>query len=149
MVEATGESIYHTVLATKCSILPRHLLSIIMASFAQHWVLVPTIHANQISREKKRIGKREDPGDKSHCPSAPGHTQLWKSVPGRYRGQGKVSDGWGKKGAKKRKEKGEGPVLYVSSHHFFFRLSETFPCPHYLPLCLRRWPQVRPVFTLW
>ena len=52
MVEATGESIYHTVLTTKCSILPRHLLSIIMASFAQHWVLVPTIHANQISREK-------------------------------------------------------------------------------------------------
>ena len=32
MVEATGESIYHTVLTTKCSILPRHLLSIIMAS---------------------------------------------------------------------------------------------------------------------
>ena len=52
MVEATGESIYRTVLATKCSILPRHLLSIIMASFAQHWVLVPRIHAKQISREK-------------------------------------------------------------------------------------------------
>ena len=52
MVEATGESIYRTVLTTKCSILARHLLSIIMASFAQHWVLVPRIHANQISREK-------------------------------------------------------------------------------------------------
>ena len=52
MVEATGESIYRTVLATKCSILPRDLLSIIMASFAQHWVLVPRIHAKQISREK-------------------------------------------------------------------------------------------------
>ena len=76
MVEASGESIYPTVLATKCSILPRQLLSIIMASFAQHWVLVPRTHAHQISREKKRIAKREDPGDESHCPSAPGHTQL-------------------------------------------------------------------------
>ena len=86
MVEATGESIYRTVLATKCSILPRHMLSIIMASFALHWVLVPRMHANQISREKnvleneKTLGTRGGSPIISHLPSAltsaPGHTQL-------------------------------------------------------------------------
>ena len=40
---------------------------------------------------------------------------------------GKGKNGRGKNGAKKRKEQGEEPVLYVSSHHFFFRPSETFP----------------------
>ena len=142
MVEATGESIYRTVLATKCSILPRHLLSIIMASFAQHWVLVLRIHANQIPA-KKTYWKTKIPWGRGSViahwhQGSPGHTPTSPSCKNRFRansgGKGKSQTGGGKGVRRKGKNRGKSPFFMFLRTIFFFRPSETFPCPHYLPL---------------
>ena len=104
---------------------------------AQHWVLVPRIHANQISREKNVLENEKTLGMRVIVrwpQGTPSYKNRFQADSVQW-GQGKFSNGRGKKGAKKRKEQGEEPVLYVSSHHFFFaRLRPS--------LCLRRWPQV-------
>ena len=120
MVEATGESIYHTALATKCGILPRHLLSIIMASFAQHWVLVPTIHANQISREKNVLENEKTLGTRvtAHRPQGtPSYENRFRADTG---GKGKSQTGGEKRVRRKGKKREKSPFFMFLRTIFFF-----------------------------
>ena len=156
MVEATGESIYRTVLATKCSILPRHMLSIIMASFALHWVLVPRMHPNQISREKnvleneKTLGTRGGSPIISHRPlHRPQGTPSYKN---RFRadsgGKGKSQTG-GEKRVRTKGKNSEKSPFFMFLRTIFFSLVWDFPLP---PPSASGSPKMAPGaagFTLW
>ena len=139
MVEATGESIYRTVLATKCSILPRHLLSIIMASFALHWVLVPRIHANQISREKT-YWKTRRPWGRGSLPIGPRAHPVIKIGSGQIVGARESPKRAGKKGCKEKERTGRRARSLCFFAPFFSPVWD-FPLP---PLSAPGSPKMAP-----
>ena len=137
MVEATGESIYHTVLTTKCSILPRHLLSIIMASLHSIGFSFPEFTRTRFPA-KKTYWKTRRPwgsgslsvGPRAHPVIKIGSRQIVYSG-----GKGNSQTG-GKKRCEEKERTGRRArsLCFFAPFVFFARLRPS--------LCLRRWPQV-------
>ena len=137
MVEATGESIYHTILTTKCSILPRHLLSIIMASLHSIGFSFPEFTRTRFPA-KKTYWKTRRPwgwgslsvGPRAHPVIKIGSRQIVYSG-----GKGNSQTGGKKRVRRKGQNREKSPFfMFLRTIFFFARLRPS--------LCLRRWPQV-------
>ena len=131
MVEATGESIYHTVLTTKCSILPRHLLSIIMASLHSIGFSFPEFTRTRFPAKKtywkneKTLGMRVIVrwlGPRAHPVIKIGSRQIVYSG-----GKGNSQTGGEKRVRRKGKNREKSPFFMFLRTIFSFRPSETFP----------------------
>ena len=129
MVEATGESIYHTVLTTKCSILPRHLLSIIMASLHSIGFSFPEFTRTRFPA-KKTYWKTRRPwgwgslsvGPRAHPVIKIGSRQIVYSG-----GKGNSQTSGEKRVRRKGKNREKSPFFMFLRTIFSFRPSETFP----------------------
>ena len=120
MVEATGESIYHTVLTTKCSILPRHLLSIIMASLHSIGFSFPEFTRTRFPAKKNVLENEKTLGTRvtAHRPQGtPSYENRFRADTG---GKGKSQTGGGKRVQRKGKKREKSPFFMFLLTIFFF-----------------------------
>ena len=140
MVEATGESIYHTALATKCSILPRHLLSIIMASLHSIGFSFPEFTRTRFPA-KKTYWKTRRPWGRESLPIGPRAHPVMKIGSGQIQGARESLKRVGKKGCEEKERKGRRARSLCFFAPFFFSPVWDFPLP---PLSAPGSPKMAP-----